>query len=42
VRWPASAIVQKYHDLALDSRYRIREGDPTAKPLVVRSFSFKK
>jgi FG-GAP-like repeat/ASPIC and UnbV len=42
VQWPASAIVQKYHDLALDSRYRIREGDPTAKPLVVRSFSFKK
>lgn len=42
VRWPASGIVQKYRDLALDSRYRIREGDPTAKPFVLRSFSFKK
>jgi hypothetical protein len=42
VRWPTSGIAQKYGGMAMDSRYRIREGDPKVEPFAVRTFSFRK
>ena len=42
VDWPASGEKQVYEGLALDSTWRIREGDPVPHPVDLRPFSFPK
>ncbi|MBL9139158.1 MAG: CRTAC1 family protein [Verrucomicrobiales bacterium] len=38
IHWPSGGIVQRFEGLAMDRFYRLREGDPEARPLPARSF----
>jgi hypothetical protein len=41
ITWPASGTVQRIEGLSMDRAYRIREGEPEAVPVAMKSFCLK-